>query len=195
MTAVDLTRLEFVSAVPLSVTAGNSQSAPAGTYHIDRLGDRWAFQFASRPYYVEPEGADFEALFDQAEKRGGLFRVYQPDFDIGVPGVPVVATTTNAGKLIPLTGLTPRYRIRRRQFVSFVVGGQRFLDRVMVEAVASEAGTAVIEIKNLLRIPLPAGTTTELAEPKIEGTVTWSSPPAWDENRMTSFAFTVAEDR
>lgn len=195
MAAVDLTALRFAEAVPFAVTNGNSQNAPGGTFHVDRPGDRWGFQFVSRPYRVEPEGAEFQALFDDAEKHGGLFRVHQPGFDPGAPGTPVVASTTSAGKLVPLTGLNPNYPIRRRQFVSFVVGGQRFLDRVMDEVVAGADGTAMLRLKNLLRVTLPAGTLAELADPKIEGSVTFSSPSSWQVNRLTTFAFTVTEDR
>jgi hypothetical protein len=194
MAAVDFTGLLRINgAVPFAVTMGNVQSAPAGSFHTDRLGDRWGFEFTTPVVRLEPEGGRLQAMFDDAEKRGGIFPVEQPDFDVGAPGLPVIASDTASGKLVPLSGLTPGYPIRQRQWLSFVVDGQRYLDRVMEQVIADADGEATVRIKNLLRAPLTAGDTVELAPARIEGAVAFTSAPPWDLNRMTSFSFTVTE--
>jgi len=196
MPAIDFTALGIATAVPFPVTFGNTQNTPAGAFHIDRLGDRWGFEFTSRSYLVEPDGGRFQALFDDAEKQGGVFRVNQPGFDIGAPGLPTASADIAAGKLITIEGATPNYTIRPRQWLNyFGADGQRYLDRAMEQVVLDASGAGTIRIKNLLRAPIAEGSTIELGKPCIEGSIAMRSAPEWDARRMTRFAFTVTEDR
>jgi hypothetical protein len=194
VSAIDFTELRFSSQVPFSVTNGFVQNAPGGFYRIDTLGDRWGFRFITPPVAMEPEGRRLQAMFDDAERVGGLFAIRQPGFDVRAPGDPVVSADTLAGKIIPIEGGKPNYEVRIGQWVSVVVGGQRYLDRVMERVVLDGSGAGNLRIKNLIRKPLSEGDAVELGVPKIEGSVTWDEPPPWDEARMTRFAFTVLEE-
>jgi hypothetical protein len=196
MSAIDFSALPIRRAVPMTVAFGRVQRPGTGgeTFRTDRLGNRWAFQFETASMPLEPNGARWQALFDDAERVGGVFSIKQPGFVIGPCGSPTVGDYTPAGRLIPLTGLTPRYSIRARQWLSTKIDGQWFLDRIMEPAMADASGNATVRIKNLIRRPLSEGDMVELAAPKIQGTIEMSGGSGWELERVTSFAFTVTED-
>lgn len=192
--SIDLTDLLLVNAVPTPFNGAAVQKPQYGSaFRIDRLGSRWAIQMTTPPMDIEPDWRMLSARFDDAERVGGLFAIPQPGFDVGTPGAPVIATNTAAGRLVPLTGLTPRYEIRSGQWVSFVVGGQRYCDRIAERVVADAAGLALIRLRNLIRKPLTAGDVAELARPKIEGIVEITSYPPLSSEQTTSIEFTVTE--
>lgn len=197
MAAIDFTGLlRFRSAVPVPINFGRVQRPETGgaAYRTDRRGNRWAFRFETPRMNIEPEGRRLQAMFDDAERLGGIFPIEQPDFDVGAPGSPVLAANYAVGRNLPLAALTPHYAIRAGWWCSVIVDGQRYLDRVMDQAIAEADGTATIRLKNLIRVPMTEGCVVEIAQPKIQGTVELE-PPAWEVDRMTSFAFTVTEDR
>lgn len=196
MSVIDFTALSFASAVPMPVNAGGVRMPANGaqSFRVDRMGARWAFDFQTVDMAIEPEGRRWQALFGAADRLGGLFRVRQPGFDPGGPGTPVVSADTAAGREVPVSGLSANYTIRLGQWLSFVVGGQRYLDRVTEQAIADADGEATVKIQNLLRAPLTEGDVVELGVPKIEGSIVMRQAPGWGQDRMTSFAFTVTED-
>lgn len=144
---------------------------------------------------IEPDGRVWGALLDDALRNGALLPIAQPDFVVGAPGAPVVGATTVSGRAVPVTGLTAGYTVRKGQWLSLVVAGQRFADRAAVAATASGGGAATLTLTNLLRKPVPAGTVVELAVPKIEGSIDGDFGGAWELDRFTSFAFTITEDQ
>ncbi|HEX8412396.1 MAG TPA: hypothetical protein VF637_00715 [Sphingomicrobium sp.] len=196
MASVDLTGLRINSATPMPVTFGGIQRPATGgaVTRIRRMGSRWAFTFTTPPMRIDPDYRLWSAQFDRAEDDGALIHINLPGFSVGTPGTPTVATTTATGRSIPLTGLTAGYVIRAGQWVSFIVGGKRYLDRIAQQVTASAGGTATITIKNLIRVSIPAGTVAELAVPKIEGSLEYESPPTWSVDRFAAFAFTITED-
>jgi len=190
-----MTALEIAECMPIPMNFGGVQSSALGpAQRIDRLGSRWAFQFASVPMDLEPDGRRWGALFDQAEVEGGIFRIRQPGLNVGAPGLPLIAADTPLGRSLPLAGLTPGCVIRLGQWLSVIVDGQRYLDRAMEQVIAESDGTATVTIKYLIRSPMSEGDVVEIAVPKIEGSVDGAFGGGWGNDRTTSFSFTVRED-
>ncbi|HEX8415314.1 MAG TPA: hypothetical protein VF637_15745 [Sphingomicrobium sp.] len=196
MASVDLTGLRIDSATPAPLTFGGVQRPATGgaVTRIQRMGSRWSFTFTTPPMPIEPDYRIWSAQFDRAENDGALMRILLPGFSVGTPGSPTVASTVSTGRSVALTGVTANYVIRAGQWISFVVGGVRYLDRIAQQVAASSTGTATIVLKNLIRVPMPAGTVAELAVPKIEGSLEYSSVPTWTVDRLSMFAFTITED-
>jgi len=195
--SIDLTALPIRAATPMPYRAGGVQASALGgaILQVDRMGDRWSFQFETPMMQLEPDGRQWQALFDQAERAGAIVRVVQPGFVAIAPGAPIVAADTALGRAIPLSGLTPAYPIRAGQWLSIISGGRRYLDKAVAEVVADSAGLATVTIKNLIRAPLSAGDVVELAVPKIEGVISGDFNAPWPSNRLSSFSFTVTEVR
>jgi hypothetical protein len=192
--SIDLTALSFGSAGPQPLRMGGTTRGPlGGSQTINRLGDRWMMAVETRAYHVEPDGRLLSTMIEQALREGAILRVKQPSFTPMISGTPVTDGAVLAGKSIPLAGMQPGSVIRYGQFVSIIVDGQRYLDKVTQEVSASPAGTATLSLMNLIRRPLPAGAAVELAA-RIEGTIDSFSGGTWAKNRTTSWAFTVMED-
>jgi hypothetical protein len=194
--SVDLSALSFRSAGPQPFRMGGTTRGPlGGSQTINRLGDRWTMAIETRAYHVEPDGRRLSTLIEQALREGAILRVKQPGFNPMIAGAPVVDGAVQAGKSVPLAGLLPNSVIRHGQWVSIIVEGQRYLDKVTEQVIASTAGTATLSLMNLIRKPMPAGAIVELAA-RIEGTIDEGSYSGgvWAANRTTSWAFTVTED-
>lgn len=196
MASIDLTGLPIDGAVPIAQTFGGIQRPATGgaVTRIERLGSRWAFSFTTPPMRIEPDYRRWSVLFDEAERLGAIMEVYLPEFKPGPVGSPLVAANTPAGREIPISGLTPNYEVRVGQWVSVVSGGKRYLDRIIRRVTADADGAATVTIKNLIRAPLTTGNVVELAVPKIEGSLEYSSASSWSVDGLSSFAFTITED-
>lgn len=193
--SIDLTNLHVVSAGPVPFRLGATVRGPlGGSQRINRLGDRWMMAIETPPYEIEPNGRQWSALIEQAQREGALLRVRQPGAAPMIVGSPVADAATATGRSVPISGLQPGAAIRLGQWVSIIVDGQRFLDKVAQQVVASEAGTATLTLANLVRRPIPAGAIVELADPKIEGSIENFAGSAWSLDGLTTFAFTVIED-
>lgn len=196
MAVVDLTALRIAGMVPRPFNGAAVQQPTYGSgFRIDRPGSRWQFQFRTPAMYIEPDWRRMAALFDDAERLGGLFAIPQPRFEVGSPGAPVVDGATASGRLVPLSGLTPHYPIRRGQWVSFVVEEQRYADRIAEQVIASAGGTAEVRLRNLIRKPMAGGETVELGVPKVEGIVEVSEWPELTPEGISDLAWTVTEVR
>ena len=172
---------------------GTVRGTLGGSQRIDRLGDRWSCTFVTRTMEWEPEGRRWSVLIDRAEKKGGLFRLPQPGLRSYALGQPVVAAPTNSGRFVPLAGLSPDAIVLAGQWVSIIVGGQRYADKAVAQGVAAADGTAMIELTSLIRAPMPAGSVVELTVPKIEGSVEASGGEIATDG-TTSWTITVTED-
>jgi hypothetical protein len=195
MSVVDLTHLSFMDAVPVPIDYANviEPGSGASSTRVDRLGSRWAFDFVTKPMHIEPDGGRVEALLDQAERLGALCAIRIPDFDVGIPGSPTIADDLTNGRVLPLVGLTPYYAFRPRQWVSVIVDGQRYLDRVVEQAVANADGEVEITLRHLIRVPMSEGDVVEVSKPKIEGHCTLAERPRWSRERIIQFAFRITE--
>lgn len=193
--SIDLTDLKIFGDEIVPVEFGGlMQSALGGaTERIERLGDRYMAAVSTPPMRIEPDGRRFSARLLKARKVGAIIEIQQPDLNIGPPGSPVVASSTASGKSIPISGLTPGYAIRDGQWLNYIVAGQRYLDQVTAQVIADADGEAAVTIQNLLRAPLTAGDTIELATPCIEGWIEGDFGIPRTVQRMTVFGFTVTE--
>lgn len=193
--AVDLTALPIAACTPTLMEFGGLLTPALGgpVQRIDRLGSRWAFAFETASMPVEPAGRQWAARLARAKREGALLRITQPGLVIGTPGTPVVATNIASGRLVGLSGLTAGYVVREGQWISLVVGGQRYADQVTTAATASGSGTVTLQLQNLLRVPLAGGEVVEIASPKVEGWI--EGDFGWDvpKSRMARFGFTVRE--
>ncbi|MCH4894011.1 hypothetical protein GO308_12885 [Sphingomonas sp. SFZ2018-12] len=180
----------------LEIDFGGRLVPPLGgpVLNVDRAGSRYGISITTAAKPIEPDGRVAFATLKRARAEGAIITVPQPGLVIGSPGAPVVASLTAAGRLIPLSGLTAGYVIRQDQAISFVVGGRRYLDFAAEQVTASGGGTATLRIQNLLRVPLPAGTIAEIAEPKIEGSITAPLRKPQPLDRFVSFEFIIEED-
>lgn len=193
--SVDLTRLRFRSAGPMAFRLGGTVRGPlGGSQTINRLGDRWMMSIETASMRIEPEGRQWGVLIERALREGAILGVRQPDFGPVLAGNPVVDTATNSGRSVPVSGLIPNSAVRAGQWVSVIVDGQHYLDKVVEQATASSSGTATLSLLNLIRKPMPAGAVVDLAG-KLEGTINEDSfsGGTWAVNRTTSWAFTVTE--
>lgn len=196
MAVVDLTDLRIASALPQPFNGAAVQQPTYGSgFRIDRPGSRWRFQFRTPAMYLEPDWRQMSAHFDDAERLGGLFAIPQPRFAVGAPGSPLIDGATATGRLVQLSGLTANYAVRAGQWVSLVVDGQRYADRIAEQVVASSGGTATIRLRNLIRAPLAGGEVVELAVPKVEGLVEVSAWPELTPDGVTDLEWSVTEVR
>jgi hypothetical protein len=198
MSVIDLShalrgKIRRVVPIPLDYANVIEPGSGGTTTRVDRLGSRWAFDFFTVPMRIEPHGGRLEALFDQAELSGALCPIRIPDFNVGAPGSPTIAEDTTNGRVLSLAGVTPHYAFRQRQWASVIVDGQRYLDRIVAQAVANADGEAEITLRHLIRVSMSEGDTVEVAEPKIEGHFVLHQRPEWREDRLTEFAFRISE--
>jgi hypothetical protein len=193
--SIDLTGLKIDGDEISPLEFGGLMASALGgsTARIERLGDRYMASISTPAMPVEPDGRRWAARLLRARKLGAIIEVHQLDLDIGAPGAPVVSSTTAAGKMIPISGLTPYYAIREGQWLNYIIDGQRYLDQSTSEVVASGSGLATVTIQNLLRAPLPAGAVIDLAKPCIEGWIDGDFTIPRSVDRITSFTLMIAE--
>jgi hypothetical protein len=195
MASIDLTSLRIASAVPTPYAfSGWRQPGLGGALSYEgRLGDRWMMTVRTPMMKVEPDWRRLSALFDDAERLGGIIEIPQPDFNVGAPGTPLVSATTASGRSIPIDGLTPNYAIKAGQWLNYTKGGVIYADRVAEQVIANGSGQATVRLRNLLRVSLADGDVIELGGPKMEGAIQVTSRPPLEVERVTSIEFTVTE--
>lgn len=197
MAVIDLDTLPILSAVPEPLAASGWRGGEGGgaMFWEGRPGDRWQMAVETSMMKVEPDQRLARALLAKAERLGARVSIPMPDFNVMAPGSPVVATTTAAGRAVPIEGLTPRYPIRAGAWVTIVVDGRGYLDEVTDQVIANVDGEATISLRNPIRKSIPAGATVELGKPWIEGAMMVTRRPPIDISHAASFAFTIMEVR
>ncbi|WP_295198703.1 hypothetical protein [uncultured Brevundimonas sp.] len=154
-----------------------------------RKGSRYALTFQLPPMrYVTAMAWDDL----NAEGVTVLMRVYQPGFDTGAPGTPLVKGAGQAGTTLIVDGLTNGYVIRKGQFLNVVTNGRRYLYRAASDVTVA-GGQASIPLRTMLRHPPADNDVVEIAQPMIEGFVRELSEQVVGVDRMTQFSFTVRE--
>lgn len=174
------------------VSAKNTLSPAFGgdEQDIQRKGSRYALTFAMPPmtYLTSMDWDDLMAEGDTV-----LMRVFQPGFDPGAPGTPLVNGASQSGTSLIVDGLTPYYVIRKGQFLSVVTGGQHFLYRAASEVVANSDGAATIPLRTMLRRSPANNDVVKIAEPMIEGFVRDLGEYTVAANHLVGMQFTVRE--
>lgn len=196
MAVVDLTGIDIASATPFPFNRPVAQHPAYGSsFIVQRLGARWQFQFSTPAMYLEPDYRRLAAKLGQAEINGGLFDIPQPRFVVGTPGSPTVDGAVASGRTVPITGATPHYAARAGQWVSLIVSGQRYADRLAEQVIIDVNGDGELELENLIRVPLAGAEVVELASPKIEGIVEITSRPPLTPSHVAAVEWIVTEVR
>jgi hypothetical protein len=196
MAVVDLTALPIAYALPAPFSQARAQQPTYGSgFILDRPGTRWQFAFASPLMRVEPDWRTYSALFDDAERLGALCAIPQPGFNPGNPGLTLVDGATASGRVVPVTGGTAYYPFRIGQWISIVVDGQRYADRIAEQSVLDATGEGEIRLRNLLRVPLAGAEVIEVGEPKVEGIIEITSRPPLEPRQMAAIEFMLTEVR
>lgn len=195
MASIDLTELPIASAVPEPYAfSGWRKPGLGGSLAYEaRPGDRWMMAVRTPMMAVEPDWRKWSALFDDAERLGGIVVIPQPGLDVGASGSPLVASATASGRTVPLDGLTPHYAIKAGQWVSIQHSGQWYADRAAEQVIANSSGQATIRLRNLIRTPLSDGDVVELGKPVMEGAIEVTSRPPLDVERVTAIEFVLTE--
>lgn len=154
-----------------------------------RKGSRYALTFRMPPmtYVRSMEWDDLNA-----EGATVLMRVFQPGFDTGSPGAPLVNGSGQSGTTLNVKGMTNGYVVRKGQFLSVVTGGRRFLYRAAANATVS-GGIAAIPLRTMLRYPPANNDVVEIAQPMIEGFVRDLGEQLVGVDRLVQLTFTVRE--
>jgi hypothetical protein len=138
---------------------------------IERAGSKWGFTVTVSPKTAE-EALEWKVLHRRGEPF--LLDLIQPGLDVGNPGTPLVSVGGQVGSQLPIKGLTPGYTLRNGQFLSIIVGGQRYAYMVTAATIADGSGNATVPITPLLRAAPQLNDVVEIAAPKAEG---WVSVP------------------
>ena len=157
---------------------------------IRRKGSKYALTF-STPVMTYVRSMDWSDL--HAEGETVVMRVFQPGFDTGYPGTPLVKGGGQIGSALVIDGLTPGYVISKGQFISVITGGQRFLYRARADVTASGTGEAAVLLGTLLRRPPADNAVVEIAQPMIEGFVRDLGEWTVGVDRLVRLQFTVRE--
>ncbi len=199
MAVIDLAGLPIARAVPVPLTFGGVITSTTGgaSQRVDRMGSRWQFQFATRPMFVaSAEYRQWSALLGAAARQGGLCAVNVPGRRGLTTGSTVVGALVASGRVVPIAGIAAGYAPGAGDWISVIVSGQRYLDRITATSAVS-GGNCTLQLENLIRVPIPANAVAELAAPRIEGDLVLSATPEWDVagGMKGSFEFTITEAR
>lgn len=162
--------------------------------HVSRLGTR----FGSR-VTLPPKDANDALLIQSRLLRARYDRLlmpwYQPGFDTGAPGAPVVSGAVASGTAIPLSGLAAGYRIKEGQFASILHAGRRYLHMFAADVLIPSSGSAIVSVWPMIRVSLSTGDVVEIAKPMIEGFVNPGEELSWQTavDHLSAFNFTIAE--
>jgi hypothetical protein len=136
---------------------------------LNRLGDRFALSVTMPPLPTADAGRIWVASLILAQRQGAIMRFYQPGFDPGEPGSPVVDGAGQAGSSLALRGFVPGYVVRFGQFFSMIVGGRYYIEMAAADATADSDGKMVLPISPMMRMRPSSGTICDFVNPKIEG--------------------------
>ncbi|MBM3929440.1 MAG: hypothetical protein FJ335_13450 [Sphingomonadales bacterium] len=193
--AIDLSGLPIAEIEVIPMNFGGLLTPPLGgpEQRIERVGSRWSIQFATPDMSYEPDGRRWSTRLSRAAREGALIEIPQPDLVIGNPGAPAVAGAFAGGKLVAVSGLSSGYTVREGQWVSIIIAGRRYADRIAADVTASPIGSATLQLENLLRRRLTGGEVVEVAKPMIEGWIRGDFSWPVDRKRDSTFQFTVGE--
>ncbi len=193
---IDLTAAPIAEAVPRLLQWGSELTPTLGgvTQRLDRLGSRHAIDVQMPPMLMADDGRRWIARLLRAKQEGGRVAFPQVDFEPGPCGRPTVAADTTVGRIVPITGATPRYAIREGQWLSVTHGARSYLYCATGQVVLDGNGAGSVPVDVLLRSPLAVGDAVELARPVIEG---WLSGDGYEwtleRSRTVGLGFTIAE--
>lgn len=147
---------------------------------IQRLGTRHAIDITIPIMRTEPHGRQWAADLSLAKLYGAIVRVRQDGLDIGTPGAPLVDGAGQLGSVLHLKGFTAGYVMRYGQAVSLIIAGRRYFHKAAADTAAAPDGKMALPLFPLLRRSPANNDTAEVAEPKLQGSLS-GNEIAWTE--------------
>jgi hypothetical protein len=149
------------------------------TQNLLRLGTRSGVEYKLPRMRSDPDGRVWGMKLREGKLSGVMVPFIQDGFRVGAPGMPVVDGAGQAGSVLAIRGLTPRYGVRYGQAFSLIHGGRRYIHFARVPGVADAAGKITLPIFPMLRVIPSASAILEFAKPMLEGSLT-GNEVAWD---------------
>lgn len=160
------------------------------TQRLNRKGSRWRAQ-VTLPPMTYAEALAWTDL--RAEADTVVLNVPQPGLEIGSPGTPLVNGAGQLGSSLAIDGLTAGYVVRKGQYLSVVISGQRYLYEATAAVTANGSGQATVAIRPMLRASPPDNAVVEVAQPRIEGFVKTDVMFSVDAARLVGLTFEIEE--
>lgn len=161
------------SAKVRAIDFGSTLTPPLGgtDQRINRLGNRWAIDVTMPVIINKNEGMAFVARLVRGKTEGLRMEFPLNGFNPGSPGSPVVNGSSQAGRVLNMTGFTPNYTVQEGQFFSIFSGGVHYLYQSDEIKAADASGVLSLTINPLLRVSPASGDVCNFAVPMIEGLV------------------------
>ncbi len=171
---IDLSHARLSVAEPELVDFGASLTPFLGGIgqRLDRLGTRHAISVQMPAMHVEDEGRKWIVRLIRAKQEGGFVTFPQVGFRLGVPGAAIkVAAAVEGGRVLTVTGATPRYVVREGQALSITSNNRRFFYLASAQTVLDGSGSGRIELDVPLREEALVGNPVDLRRPVIAGRI------------------------
>ena len=189
-------------ATPRVLDFGGFLEPPTGAeeQRINRLGNRYAVSFIMPPL-TGKDGRIWVNRLVRGRNEGARIEYPLLDFDPGAPnlanGTPIMVDGNGqAGRLLHIRNVTPRYAFLEGQPFSLEIGGQHYLDFIAAPVIVGADGKATILLSQMLRQEPIDGNVLHVTKPMIEGWVK-GSETAWNLalNRTVGLEFEIHERR
>ncbi|MES2902831.1 MAG: hypothetical protein V4696_01475 [Pseudomonadota bacterium] len=136
---------------------------------VDRMGNRFAASFTMPPMPHGKLGRIWVSRLLRGKTEGARIAWPLLDFDPGLPGLPTVNGSGQAGRSLIVEGVQPNYTFREGQPFSVITGGRHHLYFVDAEVIASGTGTATLAVTPMIRVEHLDGDECHFAKPMFEG--------------------------
>ena len=162
---------------------------------INRLGTRFAMSVTLPNKRTKDDALKIQSRLLRGREDRLLMEFWQPGFDTGTPGAPVVSAAVPSGSSLPLSGLTAGYQIKEGQALSVIHAGRRYVYMFAADYAVGAGGAVVATIWPMLRTSLAAGDVVEIQKPMIEGLVNSGEEFSWQisVDCMRAFTFKISE--
>jgi hypothetical protein len=175
---------------------GNLVSPGGGTdQRVNRNGNRWALA-VQMPVMEVQEARYWLAALTRGRRHGVQLKLLQPDMQIGSPGAPLVDGDGQAGDILNIKGMTPRYPMVIGQWFNHVQDGFNYLYQITGSGNADGEGEVAAQIEPPLRAEAMADDVLNFGSPVIEGLLVGQGQ-SWTLNTAlhTGLSFTIRERR
>lgn len=175
---------------PVSARGENRPAFGGPLQRPERTGGRSAFDIELPPMSYRT-AMDWADLFAEADTV--VMKIHQPGIDTGAPGTPLVNGATSTGSVLPVDGLTPSFYLRKGQWVSVIVSGQRYAYRLSQAVTADGSGAASLTFYQMIRRPIPNNAVVEIANPMVEGFAYAEGQAVTPDRLVHGLRFTIEE--
>jgi len=163
---------------------------------INRMGMRLGVRFTVPPTVYADKGMALVSRLMRAKSDRLLVEWYQPGFEPGAVGAPLVAAAVSGGTTLAIKGMLPDTAVREGQFLS-AVRGSRYLHSFSADGVADGAGNLTASIWPPIRELFLVNDPIEIPVPQIEGHVLPGEELSWrlSVERLLDVSFSVVESK